>query len=397
MAKVGIVMPAYYQHEPYIREAVRSILTQTYRDFKLVIVVDGAAELIPLFRSLTLSDPRVSIVSYAENQGVAYALNHGFEIIMDSGCEYLTWVSTDNIYYPDFLEVLVKDMDRAPAHVGIVYSAFRYMLENGIPALTQKMEDDVGIWQNRPKEALFDGCIIGPCFLQRAKFCRLLDGYRFKFIQDYDYWIRLTDYCDIRFNPKLLMNYRLNSPYSLSTHINVNPANFRLCWNEVHQSHYDTRLRRGIRPFLTTMFIVRPGEAQLAQEKLATVVDQFETNLEILIVSLTTQKELESVIAPYDDPRIRVLYYPYHDDFHAISKALVKVRTEWCILFDSAHTTDNRSFIRAVKESGKMKHSKVAITMDNDLVKTSPVIGQLYLTVATKKAFGELLGRYAPV
>lgn len=380
-------MPAYYQHEALIRLAVQSVLNQTWRDFNFVIVVDGAPDLVPLFSELTQGDPRVSIVAYPENQGVAFALNYGFEIVMDQGCEYLTWVSTDNVYYPHFLDALVRAMDRSHPNVGIVYSAFRHVLENGLAAHPPEVIREVREFQHRPKEALLEGCIIGPSFLQRTKYCRMVDGYRFKYIQDYDYWIRLTDYCDIQYIPVELMDYRINSPFSLSTHINDDPAKHRVCWNEVHQSHYEARQRRGIKTDISALYLIRPGEVQQARQALAKVVDQYETNFELIIVGLTTQREVEAVLEPYSDPRIRVIYYSYHRDINALRKVLAKTKSDWCVVYDSAHVTADLGYLRSVRKSGALDKTKAsAITMPGPSVVASNEIVSLYQTLAVRPA-----------
>ncbi|MBO7748562.1 glycosyltransferase [Paenibacillus sp. MWE-103] len=392
MAKVGIVMPAYYQNEAYIRIAIASVLNQTYRDFLLAIVVDGAPDLVPLFQELTQGDPRVSIAAYPQNQGVAYALNYGFEIVMDAGCEYLTWVSTDNYYYPYCLDVLVREMDRSHPNIGIVYSAFRHIREDGMAAHPPEVIEEVRRFQDRSKQALLEGCIIGPCFLQRTSYCRLVDGYRFTYIQDYDYWIRLTDYCDIKYIPIQLMDYRIDSPFSLSTHIVEQPAKHRVCWNEVHRSHYETRQRRGIKPDISVLFLLRPNEVEQATHAMQKVIDQYETNFELLVVSLATRHETEAVLAPYEDPRVRVLYYSYHADFNALRKALPKARGEWCVVFDSTRMTGNLGFLRAIRKAGALDKSKAAsIALDGERIVATREVGGLYGAVTVKPALAQYL------
>jgi glycosyltransferase involved in cell wall biosynthesis len=39
--KLGVVLPVYHQERDYIFECIESIEKQTFRDFKLVIVLDG--------------------------------------------------------------------------------------------------------------------------------------------------------------------------------------------------------------------------------------------------------------------------------------------------------------------------------------------------------------------
>ncbi|WP_308639788.1 glycosyltransferase family 2 protein [Paenibacillus silvisoli] len=385
MAKVGVVMPVYYQEESYIRLAIQTVLDQSYRNFTFLIVIDGAPDLLPLIQSCIGGDPRVMIVSYPVNQGVAFALNYGFEILMDQGYEYLTWVSTDNIYYRQFLATLVNTMDRADRKVGIVYSSFNQIFENGKPAHTTDFLRTLRSWQNRPKEALLDGCIIGPAFIHRAEYCRLVDGYRFKYIQDYDYWLRMTDICDIKYVPTELMDYRINSPFSLSTHIANDVTKHRLCWNEVHRAHYETRQRRGMPILFSALFVVKPGEVARAHSMLGNIIDQYETNCEIIVVSLTTQKEIEEIIEPFHDPRVRILYYINHSINYALMKALWRARADWCIVFDSEHAPPDPTFTRRMKESNLMDAGRNAsISQVTDKMIASNTITNLYETMTVR-------------
>ncbi|SDW05343.1 glycosyltransferase family 2 protein [Paenibacillus sp. CF384] len=385
MAKVGVVMPVYYQNETYIRKAIQTVRNQQYRSFTFLIVIDGAPELLPLIQECTAGDPRVTIVSYPLNQGVAFALNYGFEILMDQGYDYLTWVSTDNIYYRQFLGTLVNELDRAGPNVGIVYSSFNQIFENGEPAHTPEFLRTLRNWQNRPKEALLDGCIIGPSFIHRAEHCRLVDGYRFKYIQDYDYWLRMTDYCDIKYVPIELMDYRINSPFSLSTHIANDISKHRLCWNEVHRSHYETRQRRSIPLLFSALFIVKPGEVARAHTAIGNIIDQYETNFELIIVSLTTQREIEEIIELFHDSRIRIFYYVNHSINYALHKALGKAKAEWCIIFDSEHAPADVTFIRTLKESNLMDAQSTSSVINyNGDITSSRTIAYLYQTMTVR-------------
>ncbi|MBP3963061.1 glycosyltransferase family 2 protein [Paenibacillus lignilyticus] len=385
MAKVGVVMPVYYQNEVYIRLAIQTVRNQSYRDFAFLIVIDGAPELLPLIQECTAGDRRVTIVSYPVNQGVAFALNYGFELLMDQGYDYLTWVSTDNIYYLQFLSTLVNEMDRAAPNVGIVYSSFNQIFENGEPAHTPEFLRTLRSWQNRPKEALLDGCIIGPAFIHRAEYCRLVDGYRFKYIQDYDYWLRMTDFCDIKYVPVELMDYRINSPFSLSTHIANDISKHRLCWNEVHKSHYETRQRRNMPLLFSALFIVKPGEVARAHTALGNIIDQYETNCEIIVVSLTTQKEIEEIVEPFHDPRVRILYYVNHSINYALHKALGRAKSEWCIIFDSEHAPADVTFVRSIIESHLMDAgSTSSVSLYNKEITTSRTITYLYQTMTVR-------------
>ncbi|MGO4373678.1 glycosyltransferase family A protein, partial [Paenibacillus sp. MCAF20] len=112
MADVGIVMPVYKQKTSFLQAAIRSVLKQRYRNFRLIIVIDGiTANVVRTVRRETRRDSRVKVVSYRVNRGTSHALNTGFGMLMgDPGIQYLTWVSSDNIYFPQYVGTLRQSL-----------------------------------------------------------------------------------------------------------------------------------------------------------------------------------------------------------------------------------------------------------------------------------------------
>lgn len=105
---VSIVMPVKNGGD-YIREAIDSLLNQTFSDFELIVINDGStdttAEIVRSFE-----DPRISLVSQ-ENQGVSKASNHGFKL---SRGKYITRHDHDDLSLPTRLEKQVQFLEDHP-------------------------------------------------------------------------------------------------------------------------------------------------------------------------------------------------------------------------------------------------------------------------------------------
>ncbi len=71
-------MPVFNQRVHFFREAVESVLRQTYTDLHLIIVDDGStdAKLIHYMENYS-KDHRVTLVKNETNQGIAVSLNLG--------------------------------------------------------------------------------------------------------------------------------------------------------------------------------------------------------------------------------------------------------------------------------------------------------------------------------
>lgn len=110
--KVTVLMTVY-NGERWLREAMDSILTQTFTDFEFLIINDGSTDnSVAIINSY--QDHRIKLVNQ-ENQGIALALNKGLSLARG---EYIAKMDDDDISLPKRLEVQVKYMDSHP-DVGI--------------------------------------------------------------------------------------------------------------------------------------------------------------------------------------------------------------------------------------------------------------------------------------
>ena len=69
-----------FNRDAYLREALDSILVQTYRDFRLVLVDDGSGdETEAIAREYARRDPRVRYIRHDHRQGMTATWRHAFE------------------------------------------------------------------------------------------------------------------------------------------------------------------------------------------------------------------------------------------------------------------------------------------------------------------------------
>lgn len=117
MPKISVVMPTRNQ-VGFIGCAVDAVLAQTFPDFELIIINNGSTDGTTEYLD-GLRDPRI-IVRHREDRGALTSIDDGCR--MASG-EFLTWVSSDNVCAPYFLEALLAPFAADPG-IGFSYSSY---------------------------------------------------------------------------------------------------------------------------------------------------------------------------------------------------------------------------------------------------------------------------------
>ena len=117
-------MPAYNTGR-YIREAIHSVLAQTFTYFELLIINDGSTDdTLAVISSFT--DARIRVINQ-DNKGVANALNNG---LSHARAPYIARFDADDVCYPNRLQVQHDYMMAHPDY-SIIGSACDYADVNG--------------------------------------------------------------------------------------------------------------------------------------------------------------------------------------------------------------------------------------------------------------------------
>ena len=90
----SVIIPIY-NVEAYLRQCVESVLTQSFRDFEVILVDDGSPDSCPaICDEFARQDPRVKVI-HKENGGVSDARNHGIRAAVG---EYLLFLDSDDYW-----------------------------------------------------------------------------------------------------------------------------------------------------------------------------------------------------------------------------------------------------------------------------------------------------------
>jgi glycosyltransferase involved in cell wall biosynthesis len=103
MPKVSVIIP-FQNRIPWLKEAVESVLAQTFQDFEIIIVDNASTDAYE-----APNDPRIQYIRQ-EDRGPAGGRNRGMDVARG---DYIAFLDSDDLFMPAKLERQVAFMDSA--------------------------------------------------------------------------------------------------------------------------------------------------------------------------------------------------------------------------------------------------------------------------------------------
>lgn len=197
MEKVSIVLPTF-NGERNIRQALDSIIKQTYNNWELIIVNDCSTDnTINIINEYANNDQRIKIINNDINLKLPKSLNIGFKYAEGT---YFTWTSDDNIFKENAISCMVHEIEKDKT-IGLVYCNYTLIDSDGKIIESIKLSQPDKMPVTNP---------IGACFLYRKCVAEKVGEYDEKLFlaEDYDYWIRIYKVSKIKHIDKDLYFYR---------------------------------------------------------------------------------------------------------------------------------------------------------------------------------------------
>ncbi len=113
MPKLSIIVPVY-RVEPYLRQCVESILSQSFSDFELILIDDGSPDRCgSICDEYASRDERIKVI-HQNNQGIGQARNVGLDCARG---QYLGFIDSDDWLKPDMYATLISLADAYDADI----------------------------------------------------------------------------------------------------------------------------------------------------------------------------------------------------------------------------------------------------------------------------------------
>lgn len=204
--KVTVLM-AVHNGEPYVREAVRSVLDQTFDDFEFVIVDDASTDATTQIVE-GFDDHRIRLLRNELNLGQVPSLNRG---LREARGEYVARIDADDACLPTRLARQVAVLDAEP-RVCLVGTWMQAVDERGHPLarLEKRLDDYVDLVYHTLIMRVY---VSHPAAMYRREPVLALGAYDEATgpSEDKDLWRKLVlERCEARIVPEILVRYRLH-------------------------------------------------------------------------------------------------------------------------------------------------------------------------------------------
>ena len=199
------VLMSVYNGARHLREAIESILGQTFRDFEFLIIDDASTDESPSIIA-SYGDPRIIVIRNETNQGLTRSLNRG---LAAARADLVARQDADDRSYPERLARQVAFLDEQQ-DVAVIGAQARVIDGNGRPIAGE---------ERKPLSSaavrfalLFSNPIVHTAATFRRRLIAGLGGYDEHFVtsQDVELWSRVAERQEIRNLPERLVDLRVH-------------------------------------------------------------------------------------------------------------------------------------------------------------------------------------------
>jgi glycosyltransferase involved in cell wall biosynthesis len=186
---VSVLLPAYNAQDT-VRQAVRSLLRQTFADFEIIAVDDGSTDRTgSILDDLATSDLRVRVL-HLQHSGLVSALNSG---LAECSGDLIARMDADDVCHPERLRLQVEFM-REHSEVGVCGCLVRSFPRNEVKGGFLRYEawlNSVVTHEEIARDIFVESPLVHPSAMMRADDLREIGGYRdMGWPEDYDLWLR---------------------------------------------------------------------------------------------------------------------------------------------------------------------------------------------------------------
>ena len=213
MPKVSVIITTFNgATRGFLKEAIESVLNQTFEDFELLIIDDGSSDDTKEFCKKYLKDSRVKYF-FKDNGGISSARNKG---IKESIGDYICFLDDDDVWYLKKLEKQIKLFEFCEDEkIGLVHTWFDSIDKCNNKIGSYSSETAGNIYEdlfyknviNATSSVMIKRKVFDKCGIFREQMIH---------VEDYELWFRIAKYFHVYSVNETLVKYRIHNINKLS-------------------------------------------------------------------------------------------------------------------------------------------------------------------------------------
>lgn len=205
---ITVLIPSYNAGD-YLREALESVFSQTYRNWKIILIDDASTDNSLSKAEEFLEDSRIKLIRNEINLGQSKSLNKGLEFV---DTPYVITLDSDDWFYPYTLEVLLGEATKLGENIGLIHGNLTAVFQDDDGRVIKEISKK-GHKIKNPYHFILSYTGICPRFY-RTKALKEIGGfptndpYEGRYIEDLPVLLRLIEKNQFHFVDKPLYKYR---------------------------------------------------------------------------------------------------------------------------------------------------------------------------------------------
>ena len=208
MPKVSVIIPTY-NRESFISETIESVLSQTYKDFEIIVIDDGSTD--STIRTLEKFGSKIKLM-IQKNSERAVSRNNG---VKNSTGEYIAFLDSDDVWEKYKLEKQVEILENKKDII-LVYGQCLRINEKSkkIKNANRQLK---GFSGSVFEKLLLRNFISSPTPMIRREYFEKISGFESKYIpyEDWELWLRCSLLGKFYFLTRPVAYYRIHPEQSV--------------------------------------------------------------------------------------------------------------------------------------------------------------------------------------
>jgi glycosyltransferase involved in cell wall biosynthesis len=201
-----------YNHAPFVEEAIRSVINQSYQPVELIVIDDASKDHSREILSRLSSRFSFKTIINSSNLGNCASFNKAFR---ESKGAYIIDLAADDILLPERIKDGVEMLEKLPKEYGVQFCDAELIERDGSKIKTHYQRNQRGVLTEKVpegwifKELVERYFICTPTMMMRREVLEQLGGYDDNLTyEDFDFWVRSSRDYQYAFSDKVLVKKR---------------------------------------------------------------------------------------------------------------------------------------------------------------------------------------------